>query len=328
MADPSATVLYIDPSTEYLMKVNIDGSDVQVLVPQRMTDYQITPDFQRCLFARDDELFLWSSSAEQVRKIVTLSMNAPGSRSRDHPVMSAVTMSPSGKRVAFMGPTPGTDPTYGFKIIGHRLKLYDMDTEKVVELPSSLDHESRVFCLTWSTDERILMSQKGYGKDRSILQLRLSESFDRIDEEINGVGTFLAEPVYGTFGLHAPGAYPHFLKMDDRSKELYAKVWRMPHIGGQFVRISRVDLRDDPHEVKLGDNTGPLGLFSNRLFTDIGVVSDSSLCVLEDLTFSMLYVIDYKTRTLGKLGAGKRMALMTTKYQPAKYFMDAPESVP
>lgn|GEM_PF-3201019 len=332
VTDQSASILYIDPSTGYLMRSTAAASRVQTLVPYPMTDYQITPDFQRCLFVKGTELFFWShlaEQAEQVRKIGTLDLEGMGLGSPDRPVMTAVTMSPSGKHVAFMAPieiSPIEDPAKAMGSIGYthrtgyRLRLYNVDTQRTVELPSSLDREQGVICLTWSTNEQVLMCRRDNWKTQVMLQLWLAGTFDRIDEERDDVGTSLIEPVYGTFGTQVSG-WPSGLLFANDHGHLDANIWKKTNVGGQYVTIS-FPPGDGRDEIRLSDNTEFLGLFSRRQFVDVGVIPNSSLCVLEDQTFRTLYVIDAKTRTLGKLGAGKKMVLLTEKYQPTKFFMD------
>jgi len=336
VADSSAMILYVDPSTGHLMQSCADGLRVQTLVPHEMTDYQITPDFQRCLFVNGSKLFFWSRSAEQVREIATLDVKGMGLGVGDRSVMAAVTMSPSGKRVAFMAPIamgPLEDPSksmirsgYSHKP-GYRLRLYNVETQRVVDLPSSLDREQGVICLAWSTNEQVIMCRKNDWKDKAVLQLWLGRNFDQIAEETSGVGTSLAASFYGTFGTGAPGLPPYQLTGDQVKGHLYATVWRTP--GGSHVKLSRVGLErgreeKDSNAMVLSDNE-ILRFAGRHQFADVGVIPNSHLCVLEEQTYRTLYVIDAQTRTLGRLCAGGKMVLLTEKYQPAKFFWDMSE---
>lgn len=316
-ADGTTAIFYIDQTTGHLVRTDPRREKTETIVPHAMTEYQFTADLRVVVFLRGEALFRYEREGG---KLEALGKVAPVWRTGlGYTTMATVALSPSGDRVAY---TPAKKQRDGRPAPELVPEIFDAPSGRTVPLFQLGEFEGDACALVWASEQRILYRQGWEVKGERVLSDDLARSTPApLPAEIAPNG------VFGTFGSHARRWGPHWqTAADDDDGEVFASANNF--LSSQFVHIGRGGYWPEGPEggkIRIADNGGFPGLSKRRRFRDVAVIPGSGLCVLEDETFSTLYLVDQNTRTLGKLAAGRGVVLLTPKYQGTRLFREVKE---
>ncbi len=307
-ADSTTTILYLDPATGYLMKTDPRRGHTETVLARHMTDYQIRPDLHSGLFLDGEKL--WRFEGEKVTEVATLE----SIDRRGVPMISQVAMSPSGRQVAYTVPIKRKNDA-GFEYeAGRRLMIFDTATAQDHPVKSSLEDKSDAPALVWTQQEAVIVASPYWEKE--IKQLTLTPTHGAADEK-TWAEDMLAEQMFGTFGTYnRPWSHHEFEVAADETPQLRAA---LHNFFGQSLLLWRGVNHEGLAQLELGVRSGILAPSARWQFADVGVIPGSSLCVMEEDAAPMLYLIDADARRLGRLVPGRKMVLLTDKYEAGKY---------
>jgi hypothetical protein len=306
-ADGTTTILYLDPATGYLMKTDPRHAHTETVLAHHMTDYQIRPDLRSGLFLNGHTLFHFEDA--KVTEVATLEFF----RGPSHPPMSQVAMSPSGRSVAYTTPIKKKDSSGFESEAGRHLMIFDSLTAQSRRVTSSLENKYNPPALVWTTSENVILAIPFM--DREIKQFTIARDQPAADEK-TWAEEAPAEKMYGTFGTLSPSFGFDYTVASDQSPQLSAI---LSNLLVQHLLLWRGANHDGLAHLELGVRSGILAPTAPWRFADVAVIPGTTLCVMEEDAAPMLYLIDADARRLGRLVPGRKMVLLTPKYEAAKY---------
>ena len=304
--DSTSVILFVDPASKHLCRTNPLGHPVETIVPFAMTDYQLSPDLQTCVFVSDHRLYCYRRpSATAVVRIAQFGAEWGES------CMLGVTLSPSGHKVAYTVAVTKVNENGYPNTSAYSLCIFDVTTGATA-IHAGLFPAAPT--LAWTKDEAVLLCYGACVGSTRLVRCTFADGGARLSP-VDSLERILLCPNYGTF--HRRGSA--WVVASDKSAQanLYATVWRTVQPQGLVISQNNPwpDLGTGDKMVTLDDNPG-LPIFSfHREYSDVAFLPSSSLVLLADETFSMLYLIDPNTRTIGKLIPGRTPVLLTPKYQ-------------
>jgi hypothetical protein len=309
-ADATTAILYLNPANGYLMRTDPKRAHTATVLARHMTDYQIRPDLHSGLYLDGEQLW-WFKDAHVI-PVAKLQ----ASERRAYPMISQASLSPSGRYVAYTTPIKKkNDAAFEYEA-GHQLMIFDAARTQSQPVKSSLEENADAPALVWTEQEMIVLVTTSWEKE--IKQLKFAPDHDSVEERV-WLRETSAAAVYGTFGtIYLSGLSSDFLVAADVTPDLSASVSYFLGIT-QKLRVwhGSAPVGPGPLEMALrGSVSGTPGRWD---LADVAVIRGSSLCVLEEDAAPMLYLIDADARRLGRLVVGRKMVLLTEKYEAGKY---------
>jgi len=310
--DDHTPIFYIDPKSRHLFRTTPAGHPADAVVPYAMSDYQLSSDLQTCVFADDTKLYAYRIGSKSPPALLTVLPSAEV----ENGLMSLVTISPSGLRVAYTTPAA----------TGHTLSILNLTngrfTSCELRVPRTASPAPGPPLLLWTKREDALLA--AWETDQGPWRVA------RLDR--NDVPTVTGEA--GTLSALRENHSPQIAKYcpvgsvsNDAvpSIPLYAFVtgnllyqWLEigPEQGGSLPPDERGP-SDDPENIVIADPPGIPLLSAHRRFGNVAILPGSHLVRFADDTFSTLYLIDPSTRRLGKLTRGRSPMVPTPPYEVA-----------
>ncbi len=310
--DATTAVLYLDPTTGYLMKTDPKRAHTETLLARHMTDYQIRSDFRSGLFL--DGQKLWQFHDANVIAVATLQ----ATDRRTFPIISQVALSPSGRYVAYSTHIMKKNSA-GFEYEGGRqLMIFDTVAAQGHPVKSSLEDRADAPALVWTQQEGVLLATTPW--EKGIKQMTFAPDYASVEEHA-WTQEISAATIYGTFGTFDRPWVDHlFLAAADETPGLSAS---LRHVLGmtQSLTLWHGPLPGGPDQLELDLRSGIAGTPGPWDLADVAVIGGTAQCVMEEDGAPMLYLIDADARRLGRLVSGRKMVLLTEKYEAAKYLM-------
>jgi hypothetical protein len=307
-ADSTTAILYLDPATGYLMKTDPRHAHSETLLAHHMTDYQIRPDLQSGLFLDGTKLYQFKGG--KITDIATLER----SDLRGYSLISQVAMSPSGRWIAYTTPIKTKNSSNFEYEKGRQLMVFDTQTAQSRPVSSDLETKPDAPVIVWTQQEDVLWARQYW--EGEILQLSLASDHAPA-EIIKGGANLVAEKIYGTFDtFNRPRPRSDFAVAGDETPQIRAQI---DNFLGQSLLLWHGPDHEGVAPLEQSVRSGILAPSASWEFADVAIIRGSSLCIMEEDGAPMLYLIDAEARRLGRLVPGRKMVLLTEKYEAGKY---------
>jgi hypothetical protein len=289
---PTTTIIYVDSVSNWLMRIESDGSHKEALVAFPLRDYIVSSDLKTYLFRGvDGNLYYHDVNQKNSLKIW---------ETKSRFLMDRVAFSPSGGKVAYLSPVKEIQP--------YRLVLYD------VAKKSALQTE-------YVTAEGDYHPQIAWSANETDLYIRDNKKLRRLSIADNGIGSIIdidalstngvvLSPSYGRFGIHWWGGGDDWgvVNYEDKCQGLTAST-----LSGLESEIEVT--KGEETVIRLSDNPGLLHI-GRRSFGEPSFIDNCQECVFED--GQSLYLLDVQDKRIGKIADGYRHVLLTDSYQREK----------
>ncbi len=292
-SQPQTEILFIEPTTQFLRSIRLNGTEAQTIVPVPMADYLISTNLNLCLFrGTNGNLYLYRKDKPESPAGPELIWNT-----KERFFMDQVAFSPSGKRIAFASRE------------GNYLELHYLSTGTKTNLPLALEFDYTAPQLAWSNDEETLYLGGFKHGNRLTFDFQPDGSY-----RVNELATTNAVDVLRCFGRMGDS---HWFASDD---------WGVNYgrdTCGEFTAIVRsglesaVQIRSEQRRgstltLTIAVNPGWLHL-PTFFFRDISFVPGCSECLVESRGY--LYLVEHQARRLGTLTRGEKFIQLSPRYE-------------
>jgi hypothetical protein len=311
-SDDQTPIFFIDPESRHLFRTTPAGHPAEAIVPYAMSDYQLSENQQTCVFADGTRLFAYRISTNSPSALLTTLPSADIEKG----LMSLVTISPSGTRVAYMTSLQST---------GYTLSILNLTTGRTtgcqLPLPSTTPATHEPPAVLWTNREEALLAkwETDQGPWRVVKLDRndvptLSSEAGTLPSAKNHSPLITKFYPAGSVGYDAMPSVPLYAFLTGNM--IYQWLEIGPNPGGKLPPDERGP-SDDPENIVIADPPGIPLLSRHRRFVNLAILPGSHLVLFADDTFSTLYLIDPDTRRLGKVTRGRSPMVPTPPYEVA-----------